>query len=407
MVTQQQLNEVIDSQRKRLMNLQTGMERSLQVKQVLTTHAIIISGIRRCGKSTLLRQLIQKEQSKWLFLNFEDPRLSEFDIVDFERLGNYASANGTEHFYLDEIQNIDKWENFVRFKLDEGYKVTLTGSNASLLSKELGTKLTGRHLTLELFPFDYAEYLRFTEQLNDSVSLKKYMLCGGFPEYVKSGNEEVLVTVFNDILLRDIAVRYQLKQVQLLRSMAVFLLSNSGNRISANALRKQFQIASTSTVNEYLSYLTDSYLFQSIQKFSYSLKVQQANPKKWYAIDTGMITVNSRNFTPDFGRLLETLVFLQLRRKFTEIYYFSDRKECDFVVFKNSKLVQCVQVCYELNTDNLQREIDGLTEALDFFQSEKGLIISFNQEDIFHNSNKKIEVVSYGTWLENGFMSLN
>jgi len=342
---------------------------------------------------------MSQDDTTKLFLNFEDPRLASFDLSDFERLSKFAEMNQISHFYLDEIQNIERWENFVRFKLDEGYGVTLTGSNASLLSRELGTKLTGRHITKELFPFSYTEYLIYTSKENNATSLQQYLITGGFPEYIHSGNEDVLIQVFNDIILRDIAVRYQLKQSQLVRNIAVFLLSNSGNRISANAIRKQFGISSSSTINEYLNYLQDSYLFQSINKFSYSLKVQQVNPKKWYSIDSGLITVNSRSFTPDYGRLLETVVFLHLRRKYIDIFYFSEKRECDFVVFQDMAIQHILQVSYEINSMNKQREIDGLVEAMDFFRQNKACIVTFNQEDELIINDKKVIILPFWKWV--------
>ena len=399
MITLFELQEIIDSQQQRLKRIDNGMLRAISINPITTTHALIISGIRRCGKSTLMRQLMQRDSSNTVYLNFEDPRLAAFDFSDFERFGKYAENNKINHFYLDEIQNIPHWENFVRFKLDEGYAVTLTGSNASLLSKELGTKLTGRHITKELFPFSFTEYLEFSKQENNTDTLQKFLITGGFPEFISSENEEVLSQVFNDILLRDIAIRHQLRQTQIIRSLAVYILSNSGNKMSANALRKQFEIASSSTINEYLNYLQDSYLFQSVQKFAYSLKVQQVNPKKWYAIDTGMITVNSRSFTPDYGRLLETLVYLHLRSKYTELFYFAEKKECDFVVFKNSKIQFVIQVCFEITSTNKLREIAGLTEAMNFFQLTTGYIITFDQQDTLSEDDKKIEIIPFGKWV--------
>jgi hypothetical protein len=401
MLTLFELHEIIESQLFRLSKISNGMVRNTDIKVLNTNHALIISGIRRCGKSTVLRQLFEADNEKKLHLNFEDPRLASFDFVDFERLSKYAENNEIVHFYLDEIQNIPQWENFVRFKLDEGYKVTLTGSNASLLSKELGTKLTGRHITKELFPFSFTEYLAFTNAMRNENSLTNYLLTGGFPEYIRSeGNVDILTNVFNDILFRDIAVRHQIKQTQLIRSLSVFIVSNSGNKMSANALRKQFEIASGSTVNEYLNYLEDSYLFQSIQRFSYSLKSQQVNPKKWYTIDSGLIAANSKSFTPDTGRLLETVVFLHLRRSFTEIFYFSEKNECDFVVFRNNAFQQAVQVCYELTSMNKQREIAGLMDALDFFDTNEGYIITYNQEDTIRIDNKTIHIVPFYKWDE-------
>lgn len=401
MITLFELHEIIESQLFRLSKISNGMVRNTDIKVLNTNHALIISGIRRCGKSTVLRQLFEADIEKKLHLNFEDPRLAAFDFGDFERLSKYAENNEIVHFYLDEIQNIPQWENFVRFKLDEGYKVTLTGSNASLLSKELGTKLTGRHITKELFPFSFTEYIAFTNALRNENSLTNYLLTGGFPEYIRSeGNVDILTNVFNDILFRDIAVRHQIKQTQLIRSLAVYIVSNSGNKMSANALRKQFEIASSSTVNDYLNYLQDSYLFQSINKFSYSLKSQQVNPKKWYTIDSGLIAANSKSFTPDIGRLLETVVFLHLRRSFTEIFYFSEKNECDFVVFRNNAFQHAVQACYELTSMNKQREFAGIMEALDFFDSNEGYIITYNQEDTIRIDNKIIHIVPFYNWNE-------
>lgn len=401
MLTLFELQEIVENQTKRLSVLDDGMARAVSIPEVMTSHALIISGIRRCGKSTLMRQLLNRESENSLYLNFEDPRLGAFDYDDFERLGKYAENNDIRHFYLDEIQNVAQWENFVRFKLDEGFHFTITGSNASLLSRELGTKLTGRHLTEELFPFSYAEYLSFTEREKGAESLQAYMQKGGFPEYIKADNDEILFQVFNDILLRDIAVRYNIKQTQVLRALASFILSNSGNRMSANALRKQFGIASNSTINEYLNYLQDSYLFQSVGKFSYSLKSRQVNPKKWYAIDTGLISVNTRSLSPDRGRLLETLVYLHLRRHFKEIFYFSDKKECDFVAFNNARTPVAIQVCYALDSMNKERELDGLLEAVDFFHLDGGLIVTFNQEDTMTMNGKTIAIVPAWKWLQN------
>lgn len=393
MFTKDELLNIIDSQKNRLLKIPMGLERKSEISSPRSNHALIISGIRRCGKSTLMRQMWQKNAENKLFLNFEDPRLTGFDFNDFEQLGNVAQEKNIEHFYLDEIQNIQNWENFVRFKLDEGYKFTITGSNARLLSNELGTKLTGRHITKELFPFSYSEYLEFTNKEANKESITKYIKVGGFPEFVKTEDEAILSNIFVDILLRDISVRHQIKQVDTLKSLAIFLVSNSSKLTSANALRKYFNIASTTTVNEYLNYLMDCYLFQVLPKFSYSQKVQQLNPKKCYSIDTGLVNVNSISFSDDIGRLLETTVFLHFRRLYKEIYYFSEQKECDFVVFEKSKIKGVYQVCNEINNQNKQREIDGLLEAMNYFALSSGSIITLNQKDILKIENKIIYLI--------------
>lgn len=395
MFTKEELSNIIDNQQERLCKISNGMMRETCIEIPKSNHALVISGIRRCGKSTLMRQVWGNDNDNKLFLNFEDPRLTGFDFNDFEQLGNLAQERNIEHFYLDEIQNIPAWESFVRFKLDEGYKFIITGSNARLLSKELGTKLTGRHITKELFPFSYSEYLKFTLQEVNKKSVAKYIKVGGFPEFVKTEDEAILSNIFVDILLRDISVRHQIKQVEILKSLAVFLISNSSKLTSANALRKHLNIASTTTVNEYLSYLSDCYLFQTLPKFSYSQKAQQLNPKKCYAIDTGLINVNSVSFSDDVGRLLETAVFLHFRRIYTEIFYFSSKKECDFVVFEKSKLQGVYQVCCEINSQNKYREIEGLLEAMNFFGVSCGTIITLSQKDTLKIEDKTVELVPF------------
>jgi len=392
------IEQVIDSQKERLNQLDTGLKRKVPDFTALTTHALILTGIRRCGKSTLLQQIIKKFTDPTLYLNFEDPRLAGFDTDDFNRLHEITVAKGIFTLFFDEIQNIEKWENFVRFRLDEGYRVFITGSNASMLSMELGTKLTGRHISQELFPFSYNEYLAFTNESADAASADRYRQRGGFPEMLKTGMPEVLMHVFNDIVMRDIALRYNVKNTSTLQQLAVWLISNTGKPITGNSLRKVFSIGSSSSMMEYLSYFSNAYLFFFVPKFSYSHKVQIVNPKKVYAIDNGLIEANSVSFSNDSGRLLENMVYMQLRRQTQEIYYFTGKKECDFVVFKNGKLSGLFQVSWLLNQDSLERELAGLTEAMEFFGVKEGVVITNDQSDSFTNDGKTITVLPFHKW---------
>jgi len=362
--------------------------------------ASIITGIRRCGKSTLLRQLLPGASGRSLFVNFEDPRLAGFERDDFRRLDKVLQAEKTENLFLDEIQMLDRWELYVRQKLDEGYKVVVTGSNATLLSKELGTKLTGRHLSFELFPFSYSEFLRFRKQKNNTGNMEHYLRLGGFPDFLKLQEPTVLQQLLDDILFRDIAVRYGLRDVASLRRLAVYLISNIGKPVSATKLTPLFDIKATSTLLEYFSHLQDAYLVQFVPKFSYSLQVQIRNPKKVYAIDLGLFSYNSITFTEEHGRRLENLVFLHYRRLGREVFYFNEKKECDFIVFEKGKVKEAVQVCYEINADNLKRETEGLEEALAFFGLKEGTIITFNQEDEYARKNKIIRLVPIHKWLQ-------
>jgi len=392
------IEQITDSQRERLSQIDTGLKREVPDFSPLTSHALIITGIRRCGKSTLLQQINKTFTEPTLYLNFEDPRLSGFDIDDFNRLQEMVSSKGIHILFFDEIQNVEKWENFVRFRLDEGYKVFITGSNASILSRELGTKLTGRHISKELFPFSFKEYLSFSGEVPDEKSADSYMQKGGFPEMIKTGMPEVLMNAFNDIIIRDIAMRFNVKNTSALQQLAVWLLSNTGKPISGNSLRKLFSIGSSSSIMEYLSYFSDAYLFYFVPKFSYSRKVQLVNPKKIYTVDNGLVVANSVCFSDDFGRLLENMVFMQLRRMNKDIFYYSEKKECDFVVFNRGKLSGLYQVCWQLGQDNLERELAGLTEAMDFFKVKESMVITHDQSDIFKTGGKTIRVLPFYEW---------
>lgn len=396
------IEQVIESQRHRLLQMDTGLERQVTGFQQLTSHAFILTGIRRCGKSTVLQQINKTLHEGSIYLNFEDPRLAGFDIGDFNRLHDAASQQGLSTYFFDEIQTVPQWENFVRFRLDEGYRIFITGSNASMLSRELGTKLTGRHISKELFPFSYLEFLEFTGKTKGEGSLSTYLSGGGFPEFVKSGQEEILMQSFNDIIIRDIAIRYNIRNTSALRQLAVWLVSNVAKPITGNSLRKIFAIGSSSTMMEYLGYFADAYLFFFVPRFSYSNKVQVVNPRKIYCIDNGIINANSVSFTPDVSRLLENLVFLNLRHQNDEIYYFNEGKECDFIVFKNGKIGRILQVCHQLDQQNTDREIGGLMEAMNFFDFKEGVIVTYNQTDRFVIDGRTINVMPFYAWVGPG-----
>jgi predicted AAA+ superfamily ATPase len=394
MLTQENINQVFNSQRENNLSRDTGLKReALETLSDLSAYALIVSGIRRCGKSTLLFQLLKERYPDALYLNFEDPRLYEFERKDFVRLDKVIGDTGSKVLLFDEIQIVPEWERYVRQKLDEGYKLIITGSNASLLSRELGTKLTGRHITKELFPFSYQEFVLYKQLEPSANSLLQYLDIGGFPEYVKQGANEILNHIFDDILIRDIAVRYGIRDVKTLQRLALYLVSNVGKLITSNRLKSMFEVGSANTITEYLSHLQDSYLLHFVPKFSYSVRKQMVNPRKVYAIDTGMISVNSGSFTDDSGRKLENLVYLHLRRRSREIYYFSEKGECDFIVFVNGVAVEAVQVCFDLNPDNLDRELNGVVEALAFLKIKRGKIITVHQTERYEKEGFAIEVI--------------
>lgn len=395
MILESVIEQVVNQQKNRFTSRDAGLKRELvPATGSLYSHALIISGVRRCGKSTLLMQMIQQmDPSLVFYLNFESPHLYDFSISDFIRLDNIIDRLGSKILFFDEIQLVEGWEMFVRQKLDDGFQVVITGSNASLLSKELGTRLTGRHITQELFPFSYSEFLQFKQLLPSAESLALYMKTGGFPEYVKVGDEEQLISLFNDVLIRDIVARYGIKDIKSLQRLASYLMSNIGNRVTASKLKQPLSIGATSTILSWFSHLELSYLIAFLPRFSHSTKAQLINPRKIYAIDLAMVDAVSNSTTDDFGRKLENLIFLHLRRKYKELFYFDEKGECDFVAMKQGAVCELIQVCYELTPDNLKRELDGLYSAMRFFKCSKAQIITFANSDFIKQDEFEIEVI--------------
>lgn len=401
MILRDVLKQVVKSQESEILSEEKGVKRvGLGEIDLDLPHAHVISGVRRCGKSTFMRQLMNSQKNPCYF-NFEDPRALNFEVSDFKKLEEIFNE---EHgmcnaFFFDEIQNIPKWEVAVRFLLDRGKKVVVTGSNASLLSRELGTRLTGRHLRHELFPFSYTEMLILTKEKQGIESFDRYMGKGGFPEYLKYDRIDILQSLFEDIIARDIIVRHNIRNSETVKEMALYLLTNSSKEFTYNSLRKIFSLGSTNTATSFVSYLEDSYLVFTVPKFDYSLKKQLVNPKKVYSIDVGLANANSISFSEDRGRVLENMVYLKLREKTREVFYYRRKGECDFVVREGRKITRAVQVCHNLNEENQEREINGLLEALNEFNLKEGLILTHNQEDQLKVRNRKIIVKPAWKWM--------
>ncbi len=398
----EKLEEIIAAQRKELaLGEKTVPREDLAVIKPMTSFAIAISGIRRCGKSTLLKQLLKREK-EFYYLNLEDVRLDGFGLQDFTKANEifkeHYGKNGI--YFFDEIQTVPKWEKFVRWLIDKKEKVVLTGSNASLLSRELGTLLTGRHLSHELFPFSFKEFLKYHKFKPSKNSFAKYFENGGFPEYLEKKQNYVLQELLKDVIMRDVAIRFGIRNSRLLKKLAIYLISNVGKEFSYNSLKKMFSVASVQSIIDYISFFEDAYLIFTTPKFDYSFKKQQINPRKIYSIDNGLSATNSISFSKDKGRMLENQVFLHLRRKNKEIFYFKEKGECDFVFKEKEKIAGAIQVCYSLTEDNLKREVSGLLEALKKFNLKKGLILTYNQEDTLQKNNKEIAIKPAWKWMQ-------
>jgi predicted AAA+ superfamily ATPase len=406
MLLKSDIKKIWELQRETVSKAETGVPREVLTDfSVPAKHALMLTGIRRCGKSTLLYQLIAKKYPEAFYLNFDDNRLYGFDNSDLLRLDEVISETGSRILFFDEIQEVDGWERYVRQKLDENYKVVITGSNASLLSRELGTKLTGRHLNIELFPFSYNEFLKATKMKGGEESVISYMNNGGFPEYLTTGREEILSDLFEDILIRDIVVRYGIRDIKGLQRLALWLISNTGNRVTGSKLKQTIGISATSTIMEYFSHLESAYLFHFVPCFSYSVRSQMISPRKLYSADNGLITVNSASFTDDRGRKLENIVYNHLRSMYKSLFYYSEKKECDFIVTLKGKKPLVFQACHTLDRDNLDRELEGLYEALAFFKLNEGIIVTLNQKDTFRYNGLTASVIPVWEFLKTGLGS--
>jgi predicted AAA+ superfamily ATPase len=263
----------------RLFDIGIGRE-MLSELPVISSHALVVSGIRRCGKSILLHQFIRNEIEDVFYFNLADIRLYNFSVNDFALLDEIVKTSGKKILFLDEIQLVAGWELYVRQKLDSKMRVIITGSNARMLSVELGTNLTGRHISKELFPFSYREFCLLKNCNLNRESYDSYLEQGGFPEYLKTNNRDLLSSLIEDIIYRDIATRHGIRDVQGLKNLCIFLISAAAKLISPSKLTAVIGVKSASTVLDYLTYFESSYVINLIPKFSYSIKAQMLSEKR-------------------------------------------------------------------------------------------------------------------------------
>lgn len=406
--------QAVISDQKALKWEKTAIERQ-HVSIVEDDSVVVISGIRRCGKSTLLQAIRAKNKEQDYYLNFDDERLIHFKVEDFQMLLElFGERYGKQTtFYFDEIQNISGWERFVRRLHDYGNKVYITGSNASMLSKELGTHLTGRYQQIELYPFSFLEYLNINEidvdsldhfNTDDKVVIKSafndYFKFGGFPAFLKSKNNEYLKSLYESVLYRDVMVRNGITSEQELLELMFFVTSNTSKLISYNSLAKVIGVKNATTVKQYLTFLQDAYMLSLVPKYDVSIKKQLHNPKKVYGIDLGLMRQISFQHSDDQGRLLENLVFLELKRQAKTVYYHHNKWECDFVIKEKNSITQAIQVCWSMHDSKTkQREINGLLDAMTAYQLKEGLILTEDESESLTIEDKKIHIMPVWLWL--------
>lgn len=419
------IKKIIIENQQRNLNVK---KRELELPEVEKVISLI--GLRRVGKTSLffskINQLIKNgvKREEIIYINFDDERLLEFNVKNFEDiLTAYYELYPQNHnkliyLFLDEIQNIDNWERFVRrlSERKELYRVYLTGSSSRLLSSEIATSLRGRTLAYYLYPLSFKEYLYFNgiELENNWLyssqaylvknKFNQYIQEGGFPELInKDLKKEILNNYIDMIIYKDLIERYNIKNILLIKNLIRFIATNSSKFFSINSyynLVKQELRVSRETIIEYMGYLEDINFVFLIPKFDYSIKAQQSSQKKIYTIDTGLANSISFEFSEDKGRKLENLVFIELKRLGKEIFYHNQKKECDFVIKEGEDITEAIQVTDNIdNFKTKKREFEGLLDACKSYNLKKGLILTEDDEEEFMQENIKIIVKPIWKWL--------
>ena len=397
----------------RIIERESGSERALNALKFPNIFTVL--GVRRCGKSVF--SLLLLKGKKYGYINFDDEALYGIKTKDLNTvLKSFYELYGTdlEYIILDEIQNVEGWELFAS-KLRRTKKVIITGSNSKLLSGELATHLTGRHIDFTLFPFSFREFLIYRDISPEELKkyeystdasataermLEDYIRDGGFPEVYKFG-EEILKSIFRDIVVKDVVRKHRIRNISVIESLARYLVSNSSNEITYNKLKNIFDIGKINTIKNYVSYFQEAYLVFILERFSFKLKQQIIAPKKIYCIDTGIINVISFKSTKDFGNLMENLVAIELKRRNKEVYYWKDYqgKEVDFVVKEGLRVKELIQVCYDLDLNTKQRELKALVKASEELNCNSLLVITWDYEAKEEFRGKRIEFRPLWKWL--------
>ena len=376
-IMQKMIRDIILLQKRELENRlrEKYIDRGIAKKKTENDLIKVLIGPRRSGKSFLAIHLLNS-LGNFGYVNFDDEKMVE--VKDYDEVINAVNSvyNNPKYLLLDEIQNLDKWELFVNRLQRQGWNLIVTGSNSKLLSKELATHLTGRHLLIKVFPFSFKEVLKLEEKELTQTEIKErlftYLKHGGYPEpLVKNLDyQDYLSTLFNSILYKDIVKRFKIRSVSAIEDLAIYLISNISKEFSYNTLSKVTKCKSVHTVEKYLAYLEEAFIFFKLNRFSYRVKEQLSSNKKIYCIDNGFIYAKRFRVSSDMGRLYENMVAIELKK--TEInselavYYWKNvqQEEVDFVVKQGSKVKYLIQVCYDVSSlDAKEREVRALLKA--------------------------------------------
>lgn len=405
---------------------ETGISRDAYLNKLdrlaETDQIVAMTGVRRSGKSTLMKQFIKKkifsgiDRASFLYVNFEEPKFfgllsPEFLQQIYEAYLEIIKPDEKPWIFLDEVQNVPKWERFLRgLHEKKEANIFISGSTAKLLGKELGTLLTGRWVEMKTYPLSFREFLLFKQMkienkmdmLSNKVRIKQllreYLEFGGFPLVaLKEEKEEILRRYFDDIVERDIAMRHKIRKTEKLKALARYYLTNFSSHVSYRRIAK-FIGLSLDSIERYSTYMAEAYLLFFVQKYSYSLKEQEVNPRVAYGIDAGLMNITGFRFSDNLGKLYENTVFLSLLESGKEVYYFKNRGECDFLIKEGQRVVRAIQVSYQIK-ENREREVNGLLEAMEAFNLKEGLIITEDKEEEEIIEGREIVYMPLWKWL--------
>ena len=386
---------------------------------LLNSHLIkLITGPRRVGKST--QALLMLRDKNFAYLNFDSqPLLNAWDANLVMRMLDDVYP-GYDYLLLDEVQNLDVWDMWVSELYRQGKNLIITGSNAKMLSSEMATVLTGKYLQVEMLPFSLEElfdwnkldlhHLMSEQDAECKVLTDDYLRNGGYPEVVASRQlvRSYLDTLFDSIVWKDVAKRHNVRNITDLNNLAVYLVSNFCNPLSANELSEELGLSSVNTTKKYMDYLHEPYLFYYLSRYNNKLKLMKKAPRKVYVVDNGFVAAKAFSVTENLGRLLENQVFIELVRRgyYTEktMFYYRSRndKEVDFVLRQGAHIERLVQVCYDMNSPKTEkREVDAIVECAGELKCDNLTIVTYDDERTIEKDGYKINVVPIAKFSNN------
>lgn len=411
--TMQPLNTVVEAHRR---ERDLALQRTLVPRQLasslskaLASRLVkVITGPRRAGKSTLAFQVLAGK--RFAYINFEDDALRG-EVSGDQLVETIESVHGkTDFLFFDEIQNYPHWESFINKLHRREHNLVITGSNSRLLSRELGSALTGRHLSFELLPFSYQEYLLGLgrDAADDAQVFRRYLHWGGFPEVVLGGAEPAgyLRTLFDSVVLRDIVTRHRVRAATAMHELLNLLMNNAASRFSARSLERSLGALSTATIQKFIGYCREAYLVQDLQPYFFKPRLRVKADRKIYAFDNGFISAKSQPVTRNDSRLLENLVFVELvRRGFKpnmDLFYYQTRSgaEVDFLLRRGAENLELIQVTQNLSSlKTREREIRALRQGAEELKSPRLTVITLDTEERIRAAGTEITVIPCRTWL--------